>query len=176
MLNIDDTEAVGTLPSQTLPIIAPVSREITILSKNNEKLVKPIFSSYDNSFISDMMTQKVDDKNRGTHVVVAMSTEEHAEQYDVNKSSVLVMGSALMADSEFLTQTNTYNNANALLGLINNMTGKEAAAVIPEKSLQQSYIAATETQAKVIRIVVQWVIPALVAIAGIIVLLRRKNK
>ena len=123
-----------------------------------------------------MMTQKVDDKNRGTHVVVAMSTEEHAEQYDVNKSSVLVMGSALMADSEFLTQTNTYNNANALLGLINNMTGKEAAAVIPEKSLQQSYIAATETQAKAIRIVVQWVIPALVAIAGVIVLLRRKNK
>ena len=176
MLNIDDTEAVGTLPSQTLPIIAPVSREITILSKNNEKLVKPIFSSYDNSFISDMMTQKVDDKNRGTHVVVAMSTEEHAEQYDVNKSSVLVMGSALMADSEFLTQTNTYNNANALLGLINNMTGKEAAAVIPEKSLQQSYIATTQTQAKVIRIIVQWVIPALVAIAGVIVLLRRKNK
>jgi len=176
MLNIDDTEAVGTLPSQTLPIIAPVSREITILSKNNEKLVKPIFSSYDNSFISDMMTQKVDDKNRGTHVVVAMSTEEHAEQYDVNKSSVLVMGSALMADSEFLTQTNTYNNANALLGLINNMTGKEAAAVIPEKSLQQSYIAPTQTQAKVIKRVVEVVIPVLVAIAGIIVLLRRKNK
>lgn len=176
MLNIDDAEAVGTLPSQTLPIIAPVSREITILSKNNEKLVKPVFSSYDNSFISDMMTQEVDDKNRGKHTVVAMSTEEHAEQYDVYKSSVLVMGSALMADSEFLTQTNTYNNANALLGLINNMTGKEAAAVIPEKSLQQSYIAATQTQAKVIRIVVQWVIPALVAIAGIIVLLRRKNK
>ncbi|HOC32784.1 MAG TPA: GldG family protein [Ruminococcus flavefaciens] len=176
MLNIDDAEAVGTLPSQTLPIIAPVSREITILSKNNENLVKPILSSYDNSFISDMMTQKVDDKNRGKHTVVAMSTKEHAEQYDVYRSSVLVMGSALMADSEFLTQTNTYNNANALLGLINNMTGKEAAAVIPEKSLQQSYIATTQTQAKVIRIIVQWVIPALVAIAGIIVLLRRKNK
>ena len=176
MLNIDSDEAVGSLPSKSIPIIAPVSREITILSKNNENVTKSIFSSYDNSFLSDMITQEVDDKNRGTHIVAAMSSKEHAEQYETFRSNVLVVGSALMADSEFLTQTNTYNNANALLGVINNMTGKEAAAVIPDKDLQQSYIAVTQTQAKVIRIIVQWIIPALVAVAGIIVLLRRKNR
>ena len=176
MLSIDDQNAVGTLPSQTIPIIAPVSREITILSKNNENVTKSVLSSSDNSFLSDMLTQEVDDKNRGKHTVVAMSSKEHAEQYDTFRSSVLVIGSALMTDSDFLTQTNTYNNANAILGIINNMTGKEAAAVIPEKALQQSYIAPTQTQAKIIRIIVQWIIPALVAIAGIVVLLRRKNR
>lgn len=176
MLNIDDSEAVGTLPSQTIPIISPVTREITILSKNNENVTKSILSSYDNSFLSDMLTQEVDDTNRGTHIAAAMSSKEYAEQYDTYRSSVLVVGSALMTESEFLTQTNTYNNANVLLGLINNMTGKEASAVIPEKALQQSYIAATQTQAKVIRMIVQWIIPAIIAIVGIFVLLRRKNR
>ncbi|MBQ1518800.1 MAG: GldG family protein [Ruminococcus sp.] len=176
MLNVDDEETVGALPSKTLPIIAPVSREVTILSKNNEDVTKSVLSSYDNSFLSDMLTQKSDDKNRGKHTVAAISSKEHAEQYDTYRSSVLVLGSALMTESEFLTQTNTYNNANVLLGIINNMTGKEASAVIPEKSLQQSYIAATQSQAKVIRLIVQWIIPALVAIAGAFVILRRKNK
>ncbi|MBR1823221.1 MAG: GldG family protein [Ruminococcus sp.] len=176
MLNIDNAEAVGTLPNQSLPIIAPVSREITILSKNNEDVTKSILSSYDNSFVTDMVAGTTDMDNRGAHTVVAMSTKEHAEQYDTYRSNLLVVGSALMTDEEFLVQTNTYNNANALLGMINNMTGKAAGTVIPEKSLQQSYIAPTQGQAKGIRLVVQWIIPAIVAVIGAFVLLRRRNK
>ena len=114
--------------------------------------------------------------NRASHTIVALPTKEHAEQFDTFKSNVLAIGSALMTDETFLAQTNTYNNANALLGVVNNMTGKAAGTVIPEKSLQQAYIAPTQGQAKAIRIVVQWIIPAAVAIIGAFVLLRRRNK
>jgi hypothetical protein len=176
MLNVTDETTVGELPNKSLPIIAPASREVTILSKNNEDVTKSVLSSYDNSFVQDLLSNEADMDNRASHTIVAMSTKEHAEQMDVYRSNVLVLGSALMVDETFLTQTNTYNNASALLNIINGMTGKAAGTVIPEKSLQQHYIAPTQSQAKAIRIVVQWIIPALVALIGAFVLLRRKNK
>ena len=79
-------------------------------------------------------------------------------------------------DNALLTYTNTYNNANVLIGMINNMTGKENGTVISEKALQQSNIAVTDKEAKVIRWIVIAIIPLLVPITGAIVLLRRRNK
>ena len=175
-VNITDDSTVGTLPNQSLPIIAPGSREVTILSKNNEDVTKSVLSSYDNSFVSDLITQETNTDDRAAHTVVAMSTKERAEQMEIYRSNVLVIGSAYMADQDFLTQTNAYNNANALLGIINNMTGKAAATVIPEKSLQQYYIAPTQNQSKVIKLIVQWAIPVVVALIGGFILLRRKNR
>ena len=157
MLNITDDASIGDLPNKSLPIIAPASREVTILSKNNEDVTKSVLSSSDNSFVQDLLSNQADMDNRASHTIVALSTKEHAEQFDTFKSNVLVIGSALMTDETFLAQTNTYNNANALLVVVNN-------------------IAPTQGQAKAIRIVVQWIIPAAVAIIGAFVLLRRRNK
>ena len=176
MLQIDNADIVGALPSAALPIIAPLSREVQILPNKTDNVVKSVLRSFDNSFLSDMVTGEADTDDRSAHSIAVLSTREHAAQMDINSSRVLVLGSPLMADSELLTQSSTYNNANVLLGIINNMTGKEAATVIPEKSLQQSYISATQTQANVIKIVVIWVIPLVFAAAGCIVLLRRKNR
>ena len=176
MLQIDDADTVGALPSAALPIIAPFTREVEILPNKTDNIVKSVLRSYDNSFLSDMMTGEADTDNRGAHSAAVLSTREHAEGMDVVRSKLLVVGSPLMADSELLTQSSTYNNANVLLGIVNNMTGKEAGTVIPEKALQQSYISVNQTQANVIKIVVIWVIPFIVAAAGIIVLLRRRNR
>ena len=56
------------------------------------------------------------------------------------------------------------------------MTGKENGVIIPEKALVQNNISLETSGARVIQIVVIIVIPALIAIAGVIVLLRRKNR
>ena len=56
------------------------------------------------------------------------------------------------------------------------MTGKENGVIVPDKVLQQSFISVTSKEAKVIQVVVIWVIPFIVAAIGVIVLLRRKNK
>ena len=57
------------------------------------------------------------------------------------------------------------------------MTGKNTErAVIPDKALQQSVIAPTTKQDKNIKIIVIFIIPAIVAAAGLVVLIRRKNR
>ncbi len=172
---IADSDSVGTLPNDSLPIVAPLAREVSVITKNNEDVVKTILQSSDNSFTVDLDTQE-QSSDRGSHGIAVMSQKQHAEQLDVYKSSVLVLGSAYMASSEILTQNTTYNNANVILGILNNMTGKEAAAVIPEKSLQSSYIAVTQTQGKTISIIVIWAIPLLIAAIGVVVLVRRRNR
>ena len=105
-----------------------------------------------------------------------LSSRSKADGLDVNTSNLLVLGSTFFADNALLTYSNTYNNANVLISMVNNMTGKENGVVIAEKALQQSNIAVTGTEGKVIRWIVIAVIPLIVALAGTIVLLRRRNK
>ena len=81
-----------------------------------------------------------------------------------------------MTGSTYIQQNSTFNNANVLINIINNMTGKESGVVIPDKSLQSSFIAPTTKQARNIRIIVMWVIPFIIAAVGVFVLLRRRNK
>lgn len=81
-----------------------------------------------------------------------------------------------MPNNTYLTQNAAYNNANVLLSTINTMTGKEGSVIVPDKNLQQSFITMTTKQARNIQIIVVWVIPFLIAVVGIIVLLRRRNK
>jgi hypothetical protein len=73
-------------------------------------------------------------------------------------------------------QNTTYNNANVIISALNQIAGKENGAVILEKSLQYSAIAPSTGQAKVIQIIVVWIIPFIIAAIGVMVLLRRRNK
>ncbi len=175
VLTITDSEAVGALPNESLPVVAPYSREVSVITKNNEDIVSTVLQSSASSYTCSLLDDSYDEEV-ASHGVAVMSKKQTAEQFDTYTSTLFVLGSSFITDSELLTQTSTYNNANVLLGILNNMTGKETAAVIPEKTLQHSYIAPTQKQANVIRIIAIWVIPFIVAVIGIAVLVRRRNK
>lgn len=173
--SIADEEAIGALPNKSLPIVAPLARSISVLSKNNECVVKPLLQSASTSYLISL-TDKSDTKETGTYNVAAISSKETQDGMSSLKSSVLVIGSSFMVDNSLLANNNTYNNASVFMNMVNSMTGKDGGVVIPDKALQQSTIAPTAKQAGVIKIAVIYVLPALVALAGIIVLLRRRNK
>lgn len=174
VVTVADAEKVGTLANEALPIAAPYTRALTALSKNNESVVKELLKSSSTSYLTELTTG--DKGETGSFNAALLSTRQKADGLDVLTSNVLVLGSSFSVDNALLTYTNTYNNANVLIGMINNMTGKENGTVISEKALQQSNIAVTDKEAKVIRWIVIAIIPLLVAITGAIVLLRRRNK
>ena len=105
-----------------------------------------------------------------------LSRKETSEDFNVYSSTVLVMGSPYLTDSDVIMLNTTYNNANVILNMVNTMTGKESGVVIPDKALQYSTIMPSTKQAKVIQIIVIWVIPFIIAAIGVMVLLRRRNK
>lgn len=175
MLQVADTEMVGTLPNDALPIIASYAKPINIISKNSDEVVSEILKSSDTSYTVDLATEEVS-ADKEAHNVVVSSRRETSQGFDINDSYVLVISSPFMLDYSVLGSTNTYNNASAILNIVNNISGKEAIEIISDKALQQSGLSVTTASARVIQIVVIIVIPLLIAIAGAVVLIWRKNK
>lgn len=174
VLTVADKDTVGKISNEALQIVAPFPKEVKILQKNNGAVATAVLTSSETSYPVVGGQEMTDDK--GVRNIAVISKKETSEQFDVYTSHVLVLGSAFMADSLILSSNTLYNNANVIVGILNNMTGKEGSVVIPERAIQMNTIAPTAKEMKGIAIVVVYVIPALVAIAGIIVLLRRRNK
>ncbi|SEL20299.1 ABC-type uncharacterized transport system [Ruminococcus sp. YRD2003] len=172
---VSDTEEVGTLPNDTLPIVAPFGRTITVVGKNNETVIKELLKSNDTSYTASLVDDS-DSSERAAYNIVVKARKETSSGISVYGSDLLVIGSPYMLDSTILSNTNTYNNATVLLTVINGMSGKENSAIIPEKSLQQNYISPDATALRVIEITVILVIPFIIACIGLVVLLRRKNR
>lgn len=175
IVTIADTEAVGELPNESLPIIAPLAREITILSKNSDIVSSAVLQSSATSYLKDVEKgEPVGDK--GSRTVAVLSKRERAEGFNVYTSNFLAISSAYISDPSVILNTSAYNNANFILNTVNTMTGKESSFVIPQKNLQQETLALTASQVKIVRTVVIYIIPLLVVVAGVIVFIRRKNR
>lgn len=176
IVSITDTEAVGELPNESLPIIAPFSREVTVLERNGDYVAGGILASSATSYITALTENTEVSEDQTSRNVAVLSKRERAEGFEVYTSSVLAIGSIYMCDPSILTNTSAYNNANFLLNTLNTMTGKESSVVIPQKNLHEETLSLTASQAKGIRTVVIYVIPLIVVAAGVIVFIRRKNR
>lgn len=176
LLNISDSESVGEVPNKSLPLIAPFSREITVLGKNNQNKVTEVLKSSQTSGILQLLAEDAEySEQAGSRNVAVISTREHAVDLDVYKSRVIAFGSSMMFYNEYIVQNNNYNNANVILNMLNIANGKEVSAVIPEKALQQNYIAPTSKESAVIKVIIV-AVAAGVALAGLAVLIRRRNR
>ena len=91
-------------------------------------------------------------------------------------SHVVAVGAVMLTDPNIIAQTTAYNNANFVLNMVNNITGKDSSFVIPQKNLQQIFIKVDQSQLSALRIAVMYVIPSIVVVCGIVVFVRRKNK
>ena len=176
LVTVADEEIVGKLANESLPIAAPGARPVTVLSKNNECVTKPLLTSNATSYLMDLTGENDQPIDTGSFNAAVVSSKETQDGMSSLKSSVLVIGSSFMVDNSLLANNNTYNNASVFMNIVNSISGKDGGVVIADKNLQQYTIAPTTSQANIIKIAVIWVIPILVAIAGIIVLLRRRNK
>lgn len=178
MLFVGDKDSVGTLPNDSLPILAPMTRSILLLNKNNQNKTTPVLASSPQAYTISIAEGTENDLTMGQRLGAAISKrsiQDTVDQYNVLSSRVIVFGSSDMFKKEYIQQTGTYNNANAVVNILNIANDKEVQAVIPEKSIQQNYIAPSPAESKVIKIVII-AVSAAVALAGLAVLIRRRNR
>ena len=177
--DISSREDVGDVSNDKLYIVAPASRVLTKIAKNNEDIVTEVLKTKDTAFTVNMETYDPENPEygeKGSRTVVMRSKKERADGFNTLSSSLLVIGSPGMFNQQLIVQNTTFNNSAVLLGIMNNMTGKDAGVVVPDKNIQSSFIAPSAKEAKNIQIIVVWVIPFIIAAIGVIVLLRRRNK
>ncbi len=153
--------------------VSPYTCQLKALTKNSEAVTQSVIQSYDSAVSTDTDGNQAD---AGVMDLGIVSKKETAVGTSIYTSHVFVLGSAISTSSSILAQTRLYDNTSILLKILNTMTGKDDGVIISDKALQTATIAPSASQAKVLKNVVIWIIPAIVVLIGGYVLLRRKNK
>ncbi len=178
VMNITDEDVSGILANKALPVVAPYSRAVTVVNKNSDVGTEVVLQSQSTSYMNTL--ESIDDKSsaseNGISNIIVKSSKSRAEGYDMYESNVVAIGSVMLTDPNIIAQTTAYNNANFVLNMLNDITGKDSSFVIPQKNLQQIFIKVDQSQLSALRIAVMYVIPGIVVICGIVVFVRRKNK
>ncbi len=200
---IADETYAAQLSSTKLPIVAPLVRPIKLLETLNSDIeTKAVLTSSDSSYLYPLTMDDGEDKSNPTAIpdgtdatttaattttfneenaetgvqnFMAVSTRTLTDDRDVYESHVMAIGACAMIDY-CVAQSTAYNNAEFLISSINTMQGKENGIVIAEKALEQTSISIKEGQLRGLQTTVIVIIPLLVAVIGIVVYLRRKNR
>lgn len=174
---IPENDFTANVPENSLYLVAPTAQEVQILSRNVDGFTEPVIQTSGSAVNFDMTAEKTVGE-KGVKNIAAIATKRtQISNFEYSDSNIMVLGCGLMTRSDVVVQSNLYSNAATLLSILNTMTGRETdSVVIPEKALQAATIAPTSTQDKTIKIIAIFVIPAVIAVIGLAVLLRRRNR
>lgn len=165
----------------TLPLIAPLCCPIERLyDQNSGRNTKALLTTSDTSYLypldENAKELDPDTAEKASFDVAVLSDSTFTGGADVLKSQVLAFGSAWFLDYIVAASAGSYDNSNYFINLLNTLTGKEAALTIATKSLDDATITITDAQRNAIRNVTVFIIPLAVAVIGVIVYIRRKNR
>lgn len=168
-----DEEFSSVVKNQSIPVTIPYSRPLEILDKNITRVL------LQSSETSGVIPAEVDDSwtlsdndIKGFIPTAVMSTKTANNK----TANVVVAGSTLAFDTQFLSMTGL-NNSSYFIGALNKLTNRNDAITIESKTLSGQSLGITALQANIIGIYVFTLgLPLVVIIIGIIVWIRRRNK
>jgi len=172
----EETYSAG-LANTSLPIAAPLCRVINLLwDSKTSGITSALLKTSDSVYLNQMgqNTENADTTPAGAQTIAAISSRRNIENNITYESNIMVLGSMLLSDANVM-QDASYNNAQYLVTVINNMAGKGAGLVIASKDLTNETITITTAGMNGIHLFI-FAIPAAVAAVGVWVFLRRRNK
>ncbi len=181
VVNMSESDYHSAFADNKLPIVAPLCRPLELLFENNSgRSTEALLTTNDTAYLYPLVSdsdEEFDESNAetGEFVIAAMATQVYNEIGTSSYSRVLAFSSAWFMDY-YVTQSASYNNAEYFIGVLNKVCGKESVLTIAEKSLDPTTITITEAQVKGIRNVTVLVIPLIIAVIGVVVYVRRKNR
>lgn len=176
-----DASVNSNYAGSNLPIIAPLCCPIERLyDQNAGRNTYPMLSTSGTSYLYplDESAKELDPDSaeKASFDIAVLADSTFTGGSEMLKSQVIAFGSAWFLDYMVGANAGSFDNANYFVNMLNTVTGKEAALTIAQKSLDQETITITDSQAKAIRNVTVLIIPVVVALIGIIVYVRRRNK
>lgn len=174
---IADETYTENLVNTSLPVVAPFCRSINLLwDSTSSGITTSVLKTADTVYLNEMSseTENTDKTPAGEQTVMAVSSRKQMIDNVSHGSSVMVLGSMMLADYNVL-QVTSYNNAQFLVGAVNNMTGKESGIVIAEKSVADQTVTLTAGAVRGSSIAV-FAVPMAIIVIGVVVIVRRRNK
>ncbi|MCR5718784.1 MAG: GldG family protein [Oscillospiraceae bacterium] len=177
LATVADTAYAEGMANDSLPIVAPLCRPITLLWESRSGgITSALLKSSETVYLNEMGAQEENpDKSPvGAQNVMAMTTRSEIIDNVKHSSNIMVLGSMMLLDPNVM-QDAAYNNASFFISASNTMNGKGAGIVIAEKQLtsQKLTMSAGSMRGAIFAV---FVLPMLVAVTGVVVIMRRRNK
>ncbi len=173
LISVAESE-LNTNYSGNLPIVAPYCCPVrTLFDANSGRTTEVLLNTSDTCITYDGGEIN---ETQAMHHIAVLATTSFTEGSETYTSQLITFGSPYFLDYFVAGNSNTFGNADYFISMLNKLTGKENTITIAEKNLNPTMITITETQQKRLRNVTVIAIPLTVAIIGILVYLRRKNK
>lgn len=205
IVSIADSTYSEGLSNTKLPLVAPAAREIELLFEANvDRTTTALLKSSESSVLYPLNlteAQEVDleslgeetqsaaeeetqeptefnleNAEKGESVVMALAGKSNVDANDVvHSNNVLVIGGVSFLDP-CITGVSTYNNAEFFVNTVNKICGKENSIIIAEKNFESTALDITSSQRNAVMWSVIAIIPLAVAVCGIVVFIRRRNR
>lgn len=158
-----------------IPMVMPAARSITLLfDEKDDRSASSILMSSDSAALYDLTTREMGSQT-DAYTVMACGSKHIYEDSDNVSSNVIVSGSAFFMDS-YVLQTNGLNNQEFFMKMMGDFSGKKMSIIVPAKSLSDEQISVKESTVALVNTIVMIFIPLAIAVAGIIVAVRRSKK
>lgn len=157
-----------------ISFIAPASCSFGLNENNLQHtyltaLLKTSKNSWGITDLTRAATEKAEGDISGPLTLAAIS-----EKSDGTGGAVFVMGSLQAVETQGVLDNASYSNGDLMLNAFSYLTDKGDALNIRAKVISPESLTMTETQVKALSIVLQYVLPVLILIAGLVVWLRRR--
>lgn len=177
LATIRDSAYLEGMANTSLPIVAPLCRPINLLWESKSGgITSSLLKTSDTVYLGQMgeSVDNADKASAGEQTVMAMTSRVEMIDNVKHQSNIMVLGGMMLLDANVM-QDASYNNAPFFVNAVNTMTGKGTGLVISEKQLTAQTLTMTTGEMRG-AIIAVYVIPAIVVCAGVIVILRRRNK
>lgn len=173
------TDYSSALATDKLPLVAPLCRPIECLFETNSgRTTKPLLTTAETAFLYPLTGSEEFDESTaetGSFNLAVAATQNFNVDNEQRTSTLIAFGSAWLLDY-YVTQTSAYNNTDYFVTIVNALAGKENVITVADKSLNATAITITEAQLAMLRTVVIFIIPLIVAVLGVVVYIRRRNR
>ena len=164
------------LISQKLVYMTPSAGSLE-LDKNNIRRAEltPLMTTSEDSWGKVNLTSgtldKEDGDNEGPLTVAALS-----EMPDENRSSIMVIGSLTAIELSGILQESSYANGDFILNAIGYITETDNSMDIRAKVISASSLTMSQSQVVITWVLLQYILPIIVIVIGLIVWLKRRYK
>ncbi len=164
-----------------VPIVTPYHCSIrTLFEENSGRNTYPLLTTSETAALMPLDATaesfSMDTAEKGVFNIAVETDMNFIAGGETFKSRLVTFGSPLFVDYFIGGSSTSYDNSNYFITLLNTMCGKDNVITIASKTLDPDKITITEAQAKLIRTITVFVFPAVVALIGILVYIRRRNR
>ncbi len=169
----DDLENFDSMPKSIIRSAMPIEIKRDIIeSMSGVRGVYSMLGTYDTAELIDRKTQ--DSVGTGEYDLVTISLENRVIDNDYYYSYVMAAGSPSFANADYLI-SNSYGNSDIIMSTLDFIGQDGILADLDVKPFDNTSSSATTEQAASLSVKLTLILPAIIAVVGVVVVIRRKH-